>query len=64
MRKKPSVAPSATNPIADFLKKLPHEATVLGCRMRRSPKQSEFTLAYLSNDSVFYVSITTKGGIA
>ncbi|MDR1370985.1 MAG: hypothetical protein LBJ72_12820 [Dysgonamonadaceae bacterium] len=62
MRKKTSVAPAATNPIADFINNLPQKTTLLGFRYHRSPKKSEISLAYLFGGKTIQTSITQEGG--
>jgi len=56
MKKKTTVATSATNPFKDFFKKLPKKAIVLGIKCYRNEKQSKLTICYQTAGGL----VTTK----
>lgn len=49
MRKKTTVAPSATNPISGFLNQLPRSSSILGAKMSRNQGKQEFSIEYIEN---------------
>jgi hypothetical protein len=65
MRKKTTVAPSATNPIWDFLNKLPRSSSILGAKMRSNAQKQELSIAYLENGKLHqaYCSFTIGNAV-